>query len=173
MSEEIDSDAFDDLPTTDIEVEAHVHFGMTGSFPLRVAELFFANDGLHIVEYAYVTPLFGLGTRKHKREAKTMQSIYDVHGLDEVLLHGDSVFWLNYDILDRVIVHDGGWLGRPKITIATVDGPTYAYRLHDDLDPESLVAVVDDSAERHGFSVDLVSGVGFAPHENVRRFFGR
>lgn len=172
MSENIDSDAFDDLPSTDIEVEAHVHFGMTGSFPLRIAELFFASDGLHIVEYAYITPLFGLGTRKHKREAKTMRSIYDVHGLDEVLLHGDSVIWLNYDTLDRIAVHDGGWVGRPKITIST-DGPTYAYRLHGEPDTESLVADIDNSAERHGFSVELVSGVGFAPSENIRQFFSR
>lgn len=171
MSENIDSDAFDDLPNTDIAVETHVHFGMTGSFPLRIAELFFATDGLHIVEYAYITPLFGIGTRKHKREAETMQSVYEVHGLDEVLLQGDSVIWLNYDSLDRVIVHDGGWFGRPKITIET-DGPTYAYRLHDDLDPESLAAHISDSADRHGFSVDLVSGVGVTPRESVRRLFG-
>lgn len=172
MSENIDADAFDDLPNTDIEVETHVHFGMTGSFPLRIAELFFASDGLHIVEYAYITPLFGLGTRKHKREAKTMQAIYDVHGLDEVLLHGDSVIWLNYASLDRVTVHDGGQLGRPKITVET-DGPTYAYRLHVDLDAESLAARVADSADRHGFSVDLVSGMGVALRENVRRFFAQ
>lgn len=172
MSENIDSDSFDDLPNTGIEVETHVHFGMTGSFPLRIAELFFASDGLHIVEYAYITPLFGLGTRKHKREAKTMQSIYDVHGLDVVLLHGDSVIWLNYASLDRVTVHDGGRLGRPKITVETA-GPTYAYRLHDDLDTESLAARVTDSAERHGFSVDLVSGMGVTLRETVRRLCAR
>ena len=92
--------AFEDLPETEITVEAHVHYGMTGSFPLRMAELFFADDGLHVAEYGYVTPLFGLGMRTHKRDATAMRRVYEVHGIDEVLLQADSVVWLNYDAAD-------------------------------------------------------------------------
>jgi hypothetical protein len=166
----VDEAAFEDLPNTDIEVHAHVHFGMAGSFPLRLAELFFADDGLHVVEYAYITPMFGLGARKHRREAGAMAAVYDHHGLDEVLLQGDAVTWLAYDAVERVVVHDGGRLGRPKITVHAADGPSPAYRLHDEAVPAEIAAEIEGCAERYDFGVELVSGVGFAPIENVRRF---
>lgn len=164
--------AFEDLPETDIDVEAHVHYGMTGSFPLRMAELFFADDGLHIAEYGYVTPLFGLGMRTHKRDAAAMRRVYEVHGIDEVLLQADSVVWLNYDALDGVVVHDGGWVGRPKVTVRAREG-TYAYRLHDDADAADVAAALRGPADRHGFGVTLRAGVGFDARESLRRFFRR
>ncbi|MEF8830682.1 MAG: hypothetical protein V5A23_04005, partial [Halobacteriales archaeon] len=40
----------------------HVHFGATGTVPLRLAELFFTDEGLWIVEYGTFTPLFGLAS---------------------------------------------------------------------------------------------------------------
>lgn len=163
-----DETEFDDLPSTDIEVSIHVHFGMTGSFPLRLADLFFADDGLHIAEYAYITPLFGLGTRKHRRESRGMQAIYDHHGLDEVLLQADSVTWLAYDTVERVVIHDGGRLGRPKLTVYT-DEHSYAYRLHNEQTAEELAA--DIGSNQRAVRVETVSGVGFSPLENVRRFF--
>lgn len=168
--EAVGASAFEDLPNTDVEVFFHVHFGMAGSFPLRLAEVFFADDGLYIVEYSYITPVFGLGAMKHRREAKAMQSIYDVHGLDEVMLQGDSVTWLDYDAIDRVLVHDGGRLGRPKLTVYT-DGRSYAYRLHDEDDSGMLIADIETCADRYGFTLETASGVGFSPRENVRRFF--
>ena len=168
--DELDETAFEDLPSTDIEVFVHVHFGMTGSFPLRLAEVFFASDGLHIVEYSYLTPLFGLGTRKHHREAGAMQTIYDVHGIDEVLLQGDSVTWLDYGAVERVVLHDGGRIGRPKLTIET-DEQSYAYRLHGDESPEEISTEIERCADRNGFAVETVSGVGYSPRESIRRFF--
>ena len=170
MTDDIDPTAFEDLPSTDIEVSLHVHFGMTGSFPLRLADIFFADDGLHIAEYAYITPLFGLGTRKHRRESRGMQAIYDHHGLDEVLLQADSVTWLAYDAIERIRVHDGGRLGRPKLTVSTEDG-SYAYRIHDEQSGAELAADIEACTDRHDFGVEAVAGVGFAPVENVRRFF--
>lgn len=166
-----DPSEFEDLPSTDIETEVHVHFGMTGSFPLRIGDLFFADDGLHVVEYAYITPMFGLGTKKHKREAEAMQSVFDVHGLDEVLLQGDRVVWLNYDCVDRVVVYTGGYVGRPKVTVYTDDGRTYAYRLHDGTDAEELRAALSEVGETHDVAVSLESGTGFSPRESLKRFF--
>lgn len=168
--EDIDETDFDDLPNTDIEVAIHVHFGMAGSFPLRLAELFFADDGLHLAEYSYITPLFGLGTKKHGREAEAMQTIYDVHGLDEVLLQADSVTWLAYDTVERVVIHDGGRFGRPKLTVYT-DDHSYAYRLHDEERPEELAAAIEACADQYDFVVETVSGVGYSPFESIRRFF--
>ncbi|MFC7044153.1 hypothetical protein ACFQH6_00895 [Halobacteriaceae archaeon GCM10025711] len=172
-AEDVDEAAFEDLPNTDVAVEAHVHFGMTGSFPLRIAELFFADDGLYIAEYAYITPMFGLGARKHRREASAMQAVYDVHGLDEVLLQADTVVWHSYENLDRVVLHDGGWLGRPKIAVYPAYGASHAYRLHDDADPDDIAAEVRPVVDDHGVTFERHAGVGFDPFENVGRFFGR
>lgn len=161
-----------DYPSTDVEVEVHVHFGMTGSFPLRVADLFFADDGLYVVEYAYITPFIGLTASKHRREAGAMQEVYDRFGLDAVLFRADSVVWHSYDNLDRVVVHEGGWLGRPKVTVYAETGVSHAYRLHDVPAFEEAVAAIDGCAERYGFGLERESGLGFDPRESVRRFFG-
>lgn len=163
---------FDDLPETDIETEYHVHFGMAGSFPLRVADLFFASDGLHIVEYSYITPMFGLGTKKHRTEAGAMQSIYDVHGIDEVLLQGDAAYWLNYDAIGRIVLHRGGYLGRPKLTVYPADETvrSHAVRLHDQ-DTDELTASIRKVAAEHDVDLDVRSGWGLSPTENIRRFF--
>ncbi|GAB6859928.1 hypothetical protein ACFR97_03245 [Haloplanus litoreus] len=172
-AEEVDPEQFEDLPSTDIETELHVHFGMAGSFPLRLADLFFANDGLHIAEYSYITPMFGLGTKKHRREASAMQDVYDVHGLDEVLLQADAVYWLNYEAIDRVVLHRGGYLGRPKLTVYPVDetARSHAYRLHENDDADALAAALRDVAADRPFDVVVESGSGFDPRENVERFF--
>lgn len=167
---EIDEATFENLPSTDIEVFVHVHFGMAGSFPLRLAEVFFGSDGLHIVEYGYITPLFGLGTKKHRREAKAMQAIYDTHGIDEVLLQGDSATWLDYGTVERVVFYDGGRFGRPKLTIYT-DEHSYAYRLHDEESPTELATDIEACTDQHDFAVEIVSGIGYSPHESIRRFF--
>lgn len=172
-AEEVDSAEFEDLPTTDIEVVYHVHYGMTGSFPLRMAELFFANDGIHIAEYAYITPLFGLGFRKHRREAAGMERIYEVHGIDEVLLQADQVNWINPDGVERVVLYSGGWLGRPKVAIYTADGLSYAYRLHDEVDFSELVEGITGWADRHAVEVVDRYGLGFTPVESLWRFLNR
>ncbi|MFB6196149.1 MAG: hypothetical protein ABEI80_08245 [Haloplanus sp.] len=171
-AEPVDLEEFEDLPSTDIETELHVHFGMAGSFPLRIVDLFFANDGLHIVEYSYITPMFGLGTKKHRREAGAMQEVYEVHGLDEVLLQADSTFWLNYEAVERLVLHLGGAFGRPKLTVYPTDGAasSHAFRLHDIDDPDELAASLRDVAEGRPFEVVVESGSGFDPIENIQRF---
>jgi hypothetical protein len=171
--EEVDAAEFEDLPTTDIDVAYHVHYGMTGSFPLRMAELFFANDGVHIAEYAYITPLFGLGFRKHRREAEGMDRIYEIHGIDEVLLQADQVHWINPDGIERVVVYSGGWLGRPKVAVYTSDGLSYAYRLHDEVEFSELVDGIADWADPYDVPVEDRDGLGFTPVESLWRFLNR
>lgn len=172
-TDEVDQSEFEDLPSTDIEVDYHVHYGMTGSFPLRMAEVFFANDGVHIAEYAYITPLFGLGFRKHRREAAGMQRIYEIHGIDEVLLQADGVHWLNPAGLDRIVLYSGGWLGRPKIALYTADGLSYAYRLHDEVVFDQLVKGITAWADRYEVAVEDRYGLGFTPVESLWRFINR
>jgi hypothetical protein len=168
----VETDQFDHLPSTDIETELHVHFGMAGSFPLRLVDMFFADDGLHIAEYSYITPLFGLGFKKHTREAGAMKQVYEVHGIDEVLLQADTVHWLNYGAIDRILLHRGGFMGRPKLTVYPADrSRSHAIRLHEDDDPDALAASLRETGETYGFDVDVESGTGFDPVENVERFF--
>ncbi|WP_049936509.1 hypothetical protein [Haloplanus natans] len=170
--EDVAYDEYDDLPSTDIETELHVHFGMAGSFPLRLVDMFFADDGLHIVEYSYITPMFGLGFKKHRREAGAMQDVYEVHGIDEVLLQADTVHWLNYRGIDRVLLHRGGFVGRPKLTVYPADGSrSHAIRLHEEDDPDALAESLREVAEGRPFDVVVENGSGFDPLENVQRFF--
>lgn len=171
--ESVEEGEFEDLPSTDIETELFVHFGMAGSFPLRIVDTFFANDGVHIAEYSYITPLFGLGMKKHSREAGAMEEVYDVHGLDEVLLQADKTYWFSYEALDRVVLHLGGRFSRPKLTIYPADetARSHAFRLHDEDDPESLAASLREVAEDRSFDVVVESGSGYDPVENVQRFF--
>ena len=172
------ADAVDDgdvpeLPSTGIEVEAHLHFGMTGSFPLRLGDLFFTDDGLYVVEYGYVTPFIGLTARKHRREAAGMAALVEHHGVDGAIIEGDRVVWHAYDDLDRVVVHEGGRVGRPKIAVYPATGPSHAFRFHDRVAFEEGRADLGRVADRHGVAVDERTGLGFTPVESVRRFFWR
>ncbi|MFC5970913.1 hypothetical protein ACFPYI_06165 [Halomarina salina] len=169
---DIDPEGVEQLPSTAIQVDAHVHFGMTGTFPLRLADLFFTDDGAYVAEYGYVTPMFGLGTKKHRREATGMARIYAVHGIDEVLLQANVVNWVSADHLDRVVVHDGGRFGRQKITLTLADGDSFAYRLHDEDTDQSLDAV-EAWTGRNDVGFERRAGVGFSPTASLRRFFGQ
>lgn len=174
-NEEVRAEEFEHLPSTDVEVETHVHFGMAGSFPLRLAEVFFADDGgVYLAEYSYITPMFGLGLGQHKKEAEGMGRIYEVHGLDEVLLQADRVVWVNYDDVERVRLDRGGRFGRPKLTIyLEADDRSFAYRLHEGTDPSDLATELEACAERHGFAFGVETGAGFKPRENIQRFFNQ
>ena len=161
----------DDLPSSDIEVEAAVHFLMRGTFPMRIAEVFFTARGVYLADYSYITPLLGLGTRKHRKNAQAMQELYGTFGVDAVLVQADQVTWLDYGLLHRIELYSGGRFGRPKLTVYTTDGPSYAYRSLGDRDFESMVSDVRSVADRHGLDLEVSDAVGFTPRRNVRRFF--
>lgn len=163
----------EDLPSTDIAVEAHVHFAMTGSFPMRIAELFFTESGLYIAEYSYITPLFGLGTRKHRKDASAMQALFERFGIDAVLLHADRMIWLAYDNIDQVIVYSGGKYGRPKVSVFEASGASYAYRLVGERDFNALTEGISKAGQTHGVNVVVENALGFNPRRNIRRFFDR
>jgi len=161
----------DDLPSSDIEVEAAVHFLMKGTFPMRIAEVFFTARGVYLADYSYITPLLGLGTRKHRKNARAMQELYERFGIDAVLVQADQVTWLDYGLLHRVELYSGGRFGRPKLTVYTTDGPSYAYRSLGDRDFESMASNVRSIAERHDLDLETADAVGLTPRRNVRRFF--
>lgn len=163
----------EDVPSTGIEVEAHLHFGMTGSFPLRLGDLFFTPDGLYVAEYGYVTPFIGLTAGKHRRESTALASLYDRFGIDAVLVEADAFVWHDYDNVDRVVAHSGGWFGRPKLTVYPDVGPTHGYRFHDRPAFEEGITEVETIARRYGFGFERVDGLGFSPRESLERFFWR
>lgn len=169
----VDDEADDDVGDSGIDVEVHGHFGMTGSFPLRICELFFASDGVHLAEYGMITPLFGLGVGKHEREAAAMNELLDQYGIDEVMARADAVTWLSYDSLDRVVVSDGGRLGNARIGVYPETGDSHAYRIHDDeFDAEAFVDELTELGEERGFDVVSETGLGYRPRESLGRFFG-
>lgn len=159
------------LRRSGIEVDAHLHFGMTGSFPLRLGDLFFAADGLYVVEYGYVTPFVGLAGRKHRRESSAMASLYERYGIDAVLAEADSVVWHRYENVRQVRAYTGGRLGRPKVAVYPRTGPSHAFRFHDRPGFEEGAADLATVADRRGFAFDERDALGFAPRESLRRFF--
>lgn len=165
------ADETQEPPGTDVEVEAHVHYAMTGTFPLRLAELFFGDDGLYVAEYSYITPFIGLTTRKHRKEARAMGAIFEQYGLDAVLVQSDHVVWHSYDNVDRVVTHEGGRLGRPKIAVYPEEGPSHAYRIHDKPAWKEALGDLEACADRHDLDLEQESGLGFTPRESLRRFF--
>lgn len=166
-----DADSEPEPVESDVEVGIHAHFGMRGSFPLRIAEVFFAEDGVHIAEYGMVTPMFGLGMNKHHREAGAMQEVFEEYGIDEVLARADAVTWLAYDAIDEVVVSDGGYLGNPRVGIYTERQEAKAYRIHDEqFDSHGFVDALTSYGAAHDLDVSHESGLGYRPVESLRRF---
>lgn len=166
-----DEDIDVDEITTDVEVRAHIHYGMSGSFPLQLAEVFFADDGIYIAEYSYISPFFGLLMRKQKRESQAMGAIFERWGLDAVLVQADFFTWHSYDNIESVVFHSGGRFGRDKVTIYPEDDVSHGYRVHHKPSLEEAKPIIGSLADEYEFTVEDKSGVGFDFRENVRRFF--
>lgn len=159
-----------DAPEGPTTVGVHVHFAMTGAVPLRLAELFFTDVGLCVVEYGTFTPLYGLATGAPRREAAGMARAYVTEGLDAVRERGDRTVHLSYDEVDRVVVHDGGRLGRERIAVHATEGPPHAYRIHAPVDVDALVDGLAAFGPTADLAVERRAGLGFAPLESLRRF---
>lgn len=163
----------DSLPSSEIDVEAHIHFGMTGSFPLRIGELFLTTSGLYIAEYSYITPMFGLGTRKHRKDAGAMQALFERYGIDAVLLQADKFFWLAYELIEEIKLYSGGRYGRPKVTVFSTDGSSHAYRLIGERDFAKIADEVTTAAAPYDLDVTVENSLGFHPRRNIQRFLNR
>ncbi|MEF8773243.1 MAG: hypothetical protein V5A37_00810 [Halobacteriales archaeon] len=148
----------------------HVHFGATGTVPLRLAELFFTDEGLWIVEYGTFTPLFGLASGGPSRAADRMARTFAEDGFRAVRERGDRVVHLAYEDVERVVCHDGGRLARERVAVHVAEGPPYAYRVHADVDLEALAAGLAAFGPTAALPVAVRSGVGFAPRSSLRRF---
>lgn len=159
-------DEASDRPT----VGVHVHFAMTGTVPLRLADLFFTDEGLLVVEYGVFTPLFGLATGGPRRAAARMARAYAEAGVAAVRERGDHTVALAYDDVEGVVLHDGGRLARERVAVEVADGPPYAYRVHAPVDLGALAEGLSAFGPTADLPVAVRSGHGFSPVESLRRF---
>lgn len=155
---------------TETTVGVRVHFTMTGTTPLRLADLFFTDDGLTIVEYGRITPLVGLAIGSPEQRAAEMARTYAEGGLSAVADAGERTIDLAYDEVDRVVLHDGGRLARERIAIRVREGPPYAYRIHAPIDLEPLESGLARFPPTANLAVERRRGSGFSPIESLRRF---
>ncbi|WP_439027442.1 hypothetical protein [Haloarchaeobius sp. DT45] len=151
-------------------VHVHVHHCMTGTTPLRIADVLFTDENLEIGEYATVTPMFGLVTGGHRKRAAEMAQLCAQKGPVAVLDESERRVSLPYDAVEVVRLYDGGRFGRPKLAIDTGEGPPYGYRIHAPVEVAALRDVLTDLGAEKGFRVEVVEGVGFSPKESLRRF---
>lgn len=152
-------------------VHVHVHFVMTGAFPLRVADLLFTDDELLIPEYAHLTPLFGIARGRNHDLAEQAVERYRAEGVDGLLAEASRTHRLPYDDLDRVRLYAGRSVARPKVGVDTAAGPPYAYRIHAPVDLSALTTALEGLGDRRGFTVERSDAIGFDPVASCRRFF--
>lgn len=151
-------------------VHVHVHFTMTGGFPLRMADLLFTTDELLVPEYGHLTPLFGIARGRTHDLAERAVASYRAEGVSGLLAEAERTHRIAYTDLDRVRLYDGRSLARPKIAVDTVEGPAYAYRIHAPVDLPELTSALTSLGDRRGFTVERSNDVGFDPAASVRRF---
>lgn len=150
-------------------VHVHVHLVMTGTFPLRVADLLFTDGELLVPEYEFLTP-FALARGKVETVSRTASKIHQKEGVSGLLDAAERTHRLPYDEVQGVRIYDGGRFARPKVAIDVGGGPPYAYRVHSPVDLPALTAALASLGDRRGFDVQSSGGAGFHPLSSVRRF---
>jgi hypothetical protein len=151
-------------------VHVHLHFVMTGGFPLRVADLLFTDDELLIPEYAHLTPLFGIARGRTHDAAERAVERYRVEGVTGLVAEASRTHRLSYDEIERVRLYTGRSVARPKVAVDTAGGPPYAYRIHAPVDLSALTRALASLGDRRGFTVERSAAVGFDPKGSCRRF---
>lgn len=150
-------------------VHVHVHLVMTGTFPLRVADLVFTDEELLVPEYEFLTP-FALARGTVETVSRTASGFYEEEGVSGLLDAAERTHRLPYDEVQGVRIYDGGRFARPKVAVDTGDGPAFAYRVHTPVDLPALTAALASLGDRRGFAVRSIDGVGLHPLSSVRRF---
>lgn len=157
------------MTAPDPTVHVHVHLAMTGSFPLRVADLLFTDDAVVIPEYGYLTPLFGIARGGAGKASDRARQRYHEGGVPALLEMAEQTHTVPYDSLERVRIYDSR-LGRPKVAVDPAGEPPYAYRVHAEVDVDAMTDALRSLGRRRGFDVDRATGLGYAPRNSLRRF---
>jgi len=150
-------------------VHVHVHLAVTGSFPLRVADLLFTDDGVVIPEYEYLTPLFGIARSGVDAAGDRARERFTEAGTTGLVEMAERVHRLRYDEIASVDLYHSR-VGRPKLAVVTEPGPPYAYRVHAPVDVDALEDALASLGERRGFPVERHAQIGYSPVESLRRF---
>ncbi|MFT4923114.1 MAG: hypothetical protein ACI8XM_002338 [Haloarculaceae archaeon] len=151
-------------------VHVHVHLAMTGTFPLRVADLLFTDDALVVPEYEYLTPLLGIARGKASEVGRRARERYREEGLAGLVDSAERTHEIPYAHVECVRIYDDSGLGRPKIAVDVPDGPPYAYRIHAPVDVDELSSALQSLGTRRNFRVETSSALGFRPTSSLRRF---
>lgn len=152
-----------------IDVSVHVHFVMTGTFPLRVADVLFTGEAVLIPEYEYLTPLLGIGRGGAATAAERARERYRADGPAGLGELAERTHRIPYSELERSCLYDSR-LTNPKLALEVREGVPYAYRIHAPVDLAALGDALRSLGSRKGFDVTRRSGLGFSPQNSLRRF---
>lgn len=149
-------------------VHVHVHLAMTGSFPLRVADLLFTDRAVVVPEYEYLTPL-SLAGGGADSAGEAARERYAEDGPAGLVGMAERTHRIPYDDVGTVRLFDGRFV-RPKVAVEVADGPPYAYRIHAPVEVDPLAEALRSLGERRGFAVAVHATSGLRPLASLRRF---
>lgn len=155
---------------TDQPGTVHVHLAMTGTFPLRVADLVFTDDALVIPEYEYLTPLLGIARGKASEVGKRARERYREEGIAGLVDAAERTHRVPYEDVECVRIYDNSGVGRPKIAVDVSSGPPYAYRIHAPVEVDKLSEALRSLGQHREFDIETSSALGFRPTSSLRRF---
>jgi hypothetical protein len=145
---------------------------VTGSFPLRVADILFTNEAVVVPEYDHLTPVFGLLAGGTERASERARKRYREDGLAGLVEAAERVHRVPYDDVS-VVRLSVSRIARPKLAVEPVDAVPYAYRVHAPIEVDPLFDALQSLGDRRGFDVERRSAIGYDPVESVRRFLAR
>lgn len=147
------------MTTPPDEVHVHLHFTMTGRYPLRLVDLLFCPDRVLCVEYDYVTPIDLLIGRVSRR-AEAFAATVTGEGVAAGLETAERVREVTYADLETISLHDGGALGREKVAIRQSAGSNLAVRVHGSVDLDAVADALEGVLAGHAVTVEREHGLG-------------
>lgn len=150
-------------------VRVHLHYAMTGTYPLRLVDLLFLDDSVLLVEYDYLTG-FDLATAGADRRAASFAETLESEGLAAARAAAEREQRIDYDDLDRIVVYGGGAVAREKVVLDRTDAAPIRVRVHGDVDVDALCGALESTVASEDTAVARHAGVGVG--DRFRRLCG-
>jgi hypothetical protein len=131
---------------------------MTGTYPLRLLDVLFFSEQVAAVEYGYATPT-DLVSGGVERSADAFAATLEREGLAAALETAEDRRTIRYDRLERVVVFDGGAVGREKILLDAGDD-ALSVRVHGPLDLDRFTRAVRSVLAPYEGTVERRRGLG-------------
>ncbi|MFB6250265.1 MAG: hypothetical protein ABEI27_01030 [Halobellus sp.] len=154
---------------TSPQVRVHLHYAMTGSYPLRLVDLLFFDDRVILLEYDYLTG-FDLATAGADRRAASFAETLESEGLAAARAAAEREQRIDYDGLDRIVVYDGGAVAREKVVLERTDAAPVRVRVHGGVEADGLCAALESTVASDSTAIDRQSGAGVS--DRFRRLCG-